>query len=184
MPGQTPMVVTIRDRDGNKLEEYAVTGVVEPDAGYGLRVAESGERLVVGLGNPTLSDDGVGRRVIDALDELGHVEASLQQACVGGASLMEILVGCRRAIIVDAIIDPEETPGSGKCRPLAVVETRTPAIWTRGSMHRHLRVSTSGVSSSSGPMSSARHRTTSSRRPSRWPRRQSSKRCGSGARKR
>jgi len=27
-------------------------------------------------------------------------------------SLMEILVSCRRAIIVDAIIDPEETPGS------------------------------------------------------------------------
>ena len=75
---------------------------------YGLRIAEPGDTLVVGLGNPILGDDGVGWRVIDELDELEHDDASLQQACVGGVSLMELLVGYRRAIIVDAIIDPED----------------------------------------------------------------------------
>ena len=35
-----------------------MTSVVEPDAGYGLRIAEPGEALAVGLGKPTLSDDG------------------------------------------------------------------------------------------------------------------------------
>ena len=98
-----------------------MTRPVEP---YGLRIAEPGETLVVGLGNPILGDDGVGWRVIDALDELDHGEASLQQACVGGVSLMELLVGYRRAIIVDAIIDPGDRPGSVWCKPLSAVETR------------------------------------------------------------
>ena len=62
---------------------------------YGLRFAEPGETLVVGLGNPILGDDGVGWRVIDELDGMEHAEASLQQACVGGVSLMEIMVGYR-----------------------------------------------------------------------------------------
>jgi len=98
-----------------------VTSLSEP---YGLRLAEPGDTLVVGLGNPILGDDGVGWRVIDELDELDHDEASLQQACVGGVSLMELLVGYRRAIIVDAIIDPDDVPGSVWCRPLSAVETR------------------------------------------------------------
>jgi hydrogenase maturation protease len=101
-----------------------VTSAAEPGAAYGLRIAEPGETLVVGLGNPILGDDGVGWRVIDELDELDHGEASLQQACVGGVSLMEILVGYRRAIIVDAIIDLEDEPGTVWCRPLSDVETR------------------------------------------------------------
>ncbi len=87
-------------------------------------LAEPGDTLVVGLGNPILGDDGVGWRVIDELDELDHGKASLQQACVGGVSLMELLVGYRRAIIVDAIIDPEDVPGNVWCKPLSAVETR------------------------------------------------------------
>ena len=98
-----------------------MTSAMEP---YGLRLAEPGDMLVVGLGNPILGDDGVGWRVIDAVDELDHEEASLQQACVGGVSLMELLVGYRRAIIVDAILDPEAAPGSVWCKPLSAVETR------------------------------------------------------------
>ena len=37
---------------------------------------------------------------------------------------MELLVGYRRAIIVDAIIDPQDAPGSVWRKPLAAVETR------------------------------------------------------------
>jgi hydrogenase maturation protease len=98
--------------------------VTEPFEPHGLRIAEPGDTLVVGLGNPILGDDGVGWRVIDELDELEHDEASLQQACVGGVSLMELLVGYRHAIIVDAIIDPEDEPGSVWRKPLSAVETR------------------------------------------------------------
>ncbi len=98
-----------------------MTGSLGPCGSY---IAEPGETLVVGLGNPILGDDGVGWQVIDELDELEHGEASLQQACVGGVLLMELLVGYRRAIIVDAIIDPEDEPGTVWCKPLAAVETR------------------------------------------------------------
>jgi hydrogenase maturation protease len=90
----------------------------------GSRLAAPGETLVVGLGNPILGDDGVGWRVIDELDRSEHPGASLQQACVGGINLMEIMVGYRRAIIVDAVIDPDAATGSVWCRPLADVETR------------------------------------------------------------
>ena len=93
-------------------------------ARYDVRNAAPGETLVVGLGNPILGDDGVGWHVIDELDERWHGGASLQQACVGGVGLMELLVGYRRAIIVDAIIDPADEPGSVWCKPLSAVETR------------------------------------------------------------
>ena len=101
-----------------------MTSALAPGDAYGVRLAEPSDTLVVGLGNPILGDDGVGWRVIDELDRLDHADASLQQACVGGVGLMEILVGYRRAIIVDAIIDPGKTPGSVWCRPLGDVETR------------------------------------------------------------
>jgi len=101
-----------------------VTSAAEPGASYTLRIAEPGDTLVVGLGNPILGDDGVGWRVINELDELEHADASLQQACVGGVSLMELLAGYRRAIIVDAIIDLEDEPGNVWCKPLSAVETR------------------------------------------------------------
>jgi hydrogenase maturation protease len=101
-----------------------VTSAVGEGGAYGLRLAEPGETLVVGLGNPILGDDGVGWRVIDELDGRPHGDASLQQACVGGISLMEIMVGYRRAIIVDAVIDPDAPPGSVWCRPLGEVLTQ------------------------------------------------------------
>jgi len=100
-----------------------VTSAFGAGEAYGLRFAEPGDTLVVGLGNPILGDDGVGWRVIDELDGMDHGDASLQQACVGGVSLMEIMVGYRRAIIVDAVVDPGAAPGSVWCRPLAEVET-------------------------------------------------------------
>ena len=101
-----------------------MTSAVGAGQAYGLRLADPGETLVVGLGNPILGDDGVGWRVIDELDRRQHADASLQQACVGGISLMEIMVGYRRAIIVDAVIDPDARPGSVWCRPLGEVLTR------------------------------------------------------------
>jgi hydrogenase maturation protease len=105
-----------------RMHEAEVTA--EPGRPYDLHVAPAGDTLVVGLGNPILGDDGVGWHVIDLLDEMDHVDTSLQQARVGGVSLMELLVGYRHAIIVDAIIDPDDVPGTVWRRPLSGVETR------------------------------------------------------------
>lgn len=58
--------------------------------------------LVVGLGNPILGDDGVGWRVAEAVKA---ARPSLDVSCLslGGLSLMEQLIGYRRAVIIDAI---------------------------------------------------------------------------------
>ena len=69
--------------------------------------------LVIGLGNPILGDDGVGWRVVEALEErlardddarrnAGDVE--LDRVAVGGLSLMERLVGYDRVVLIDAIL--------------------------------------------------------------------------------
>lgn len=69
--------------------------------------------LVLGLGNPILGDDGVGWRIVE------EVAASLNDPlietdclAVGGLSLMERLIGCRDAILVDAICTGSAPPGS------------------------------------------------------------------------
>ena len=67
--------------------------------------------LVVGLGNPILTDDGVGVKVAYAVEhalqsgaqgEPAADEITVTEACVGGLRLMELMVGYGRAIIVDA----------------------------------------------------------------------------------
>jgi hydrogenase maturation protease len=66
-----------------------------------------GVTLVVGLGNPILGDDGVGWRVAERVAAL--LPAALADAvevecfALGGLSLMERMVGYRRAIVIDAI---------------------------------------------------------------------------------
>jgi hydrogenase maturation protease len=63
--------------------------------------------IIVGLGNPILSDDGVGVRVAYEIEaKLGNhipVDGTITEAGVGGLRLMELLEGYDRAIIIDAI---------------------------------------------------------------------------------
>ena len=76
------------------------------------------DTLVVGLGNPILSDDGVGWRVAEAVQERLRAAPPLAQrvdvvrASVGGLALAEMLVGCRCAVIVDAIMTQGGVPGA------------------------------------------------------------------------
>jgi hydrogenase maturation protease len=64
--------------------------------------------IVIGLGNPILTDDGVGVLVayevskILALQNRNDVEVT--EASVGGIRLMELMVSFNRAILIDAII--------------------------------------------------------------------------------
>lgn len=64
------------------------------------------ETLVLGLGNPILGDDGIGWRVIEALQQLRAsrcLPAELDCVSSGGLDLMERLQGFRRVILVDAM---------------------------------------------------------------------------------
>ncbi len=64
--------------------------------------------LVVGLGNPILTDDGVGVKVAYAVEKaLGENipdNITITEASVGGLRLMELMIGYDRVILIDAIM--------------------------------------------------------------------------------
>lgn len=61
--------------------------------------------LVLGLGNPILTDDSVGLRVAALLQPqlAGHPGVTVAEDCWGGLRLMERLVGFYQAVVIDAI---------------------------------------------------------------------------------
>ena len=60
--------------------------------------------LVLGLGNYILSDDSVGLCVTTELRKvLSQDEITITEACLGGLSLLDLMVGYDKAIIIDAI---------------------------------------------------------------------------------
>jgi len=61
--------------------------------------------LVLGLGNPLVSDDSVGLRVAEKLKPLlaGRSDVEVSEDYWGGLRLMERMIGFDRAIIIDAI---------------------------------------------------------------------------------
>lgn len=69
--------------------------------------------LVLGLGNPLLSDDGVGLQVARALRQrLAHRDdVTVDEDYWGGLRLMERMIGFDRGIVIDAICTGAE-PGT------------------------------------------------------------------------
>lgn len=69
---------------------------------------------MIGLGNPILGDDGVGwvvaRQILARADLPDQVEVDMLS--LGGISLMERLIGYRRAILVDAIVTGQQPLGT------------------------------------------------------------------------
>jgi hydrogenase maturation protease len=61
--------------------------------------------LILGLGNPIVSDDAVGLRVAEALRArlAGRADVEVSEDYRGGLRLMERMAGYDRAIIIDAI---------------------------------------------------------------------------------
>lgn len=90
--------------------------------------------LVLGLGNPILTDDGVGIHIVRAAERRARAlpgwedegrAVTFAEASVGGLRLLEVLVGYERAILVDAI----QTPGG---RPGQIHRLGLPALSSRG----------------------------------------------------
>jgi len=60
--------------------------------------------LILGMGNPILSDDGVGIWVARALEgRLNQQEITVTETSMAGLNLLDLLVNFDRAIIIDAI---------------------------------------------------------------------------------
>ncbi len=71
--------------------------------------------LIIGLGNPILTDDGVGVKVAyavrDAMASTAGDGVTVTEASVGGLRLMEMMEGYDRVIVVDAIQTTDGQPG-------------------------------------------------------------------------
>jgi len=70
--------------------------------------------LVLGLGNPILSDDGVGVRVAEAVRTSlpPNVPVDVCELSVGGLRLMEQMLGYERVILIDAMQPGHGEPGT------------------------------------------------------------------------
>jgi hydrogenase maturation protease len=82
--------------------------------------------LILGLGNPILSDDGVGPAVARELESrLDPQEATVIEASLGGLNLLDLIVGYDRVIIIDAIKTKDGRAGQiYKLDPDALTTTR------------------------------------------------------------
>ena len=68
--------------------------------------------LILGLGNPILSDDSVGLHVARVLDKrLVQPEVVVVETSATGLEFLDLLAGYDRAIIIDAIQTNEGKPG-------------------------------------------------------------------------
>lgn len=70
--------------------------------------------LLLGMGNPILSDDAVGVRLAgDFAGRLRGVEDLdvVEECCVGGLNLVDVLRGYERAIVLDSIQTQGGVPG-------------------------------------------------------------------------
>jgi hydrogenase maturation protease len=73
--------------------------------------------IIIGLGNPILTDDGVGVKVAYEVEKVLGARIpdnlTITEACVGGLRLMELLVGYDKVILIDALlIENGHKPGT------------------------------------------------------------------------
>jgi len=79
-----------------------------------------GGAVVIGIGNPILSDDGIGWRVAEQVeavlrargDALAGQRVHVRRMCLGGLALAEALVGYEHAVLIDAILTGSARPGT------------------------------------------------------------------------
>jgi len=68
------------------------------------------DTLVLGVGNPILSDDGVGIRIARRLKE-ENPELEVLESGEAGVGLLDVVVGYRRLIVIDSIKTGRGKPG-------------------------------------------------------------------------
>jgi hydrogenase maturation protease len=68
--------------------------------------------LVLGLGNPILSDDGVGIKVAhEVANQLNNPQVTVAETSAAGLNLLDSIVGYDKVIIIDAIQTKEGNTG-------------------------------------------------------------------------
>lgn len=60
--------------------------------------------IILGVGNPILSDDGVGIHVAEQLkQQIQDPNITIDEALTGGMNLLDLIIGYDKAILIDAI---------------------------------------------------------------------------------
>ena len=60
--------------------------------------------IVLGVGNPILRDDGVGLHVVKQLKQhINDPNVTIDEALTGGMSLLDMILGYDKAILIDAV---------------------------------------------------------------------------------
>ena len=72
---------------------------------------EGKKTLVVGVGNPILSDDGVGIHIARALKGMEIRGVDVEELPASGLELLDMVLDYDRVIIVDAIVTGRGAPG-------------------------------------------------------------------------
>lgn len=80
--------------------------------------------IVVGIGNPILSDDGIGIRVARELKQRAP-DADIVELGAGGIRLLDVLPGFERVLIVDAMVTGELACGQFRRFSLAELQSKT-----------------------------------------------------------
>ena len=84
--------------------------------------------LIIGLGNPILTDDGVGVKVAyqleNRLDLKAHPELTITEASAGGLRLMETMLGYDRVILIDAYYLKEAETNPGEIHRMTLEDLR------------------------------------------------------------
>ncbi|MBI0583110.1 MAG: hydrogenase maturation protease [Methanomassiliicoccus sp.] len=68
--------------------------------------------LVLGIGSPIMCDDAIGLRVLKEMEKRGVQGVDLTEACASGLDLIEVMLDYELVIIVDAIINSSNPPGT------------------------------------------------------------------------
>lgn len=93
--------------------------------------------IIIGVGNPVLSDDSVGIRAARNLKSRlqDRSDVQIRECCAGGIRLMETMQGYECAIIIDAIVTAGGKPGSAyRLKPSDLLQTRNTCSTHDGSL--------------------------------------------------
>ncbi len=92
------------------------------------------QTVLIGMGNPLMRDEGIGPRVLEALNERNLVPPGVEVADLGtaGFQVLHVIAGRRKAVFIDCA-RMSETPGT--MRRFTPDEVKSQKVLTRLSLH-------------------------------------------------
>ena len=67
-------------------------------------------KLIIGIGNPILSDDSIGIRIAEKFDDI-PMDTDIKIASAGGLDVVDMMQGYDKVIVVDGVMVNDAKPG-------------------------------------------------------------------------